>query len=85
MLSILGTFYVTMAVAGYVVELVFGAFGIIPTNRAATVITARPTWDYTAVLNILFLAIAVALLVRFFRTGGPAMLRMMSIPEERMA
>jgi copper ion binding protein len=85
MLYILGTFYVTMAAAGYVVEAVFGALGLIPANRHVTVITQGPTWNYTTVLNLIFLAIAAALLVRFFRTGGPEMLRMMDVPEEAMA
>ena len=34
MLFILGTFYVTMVAAGYAVELIFGAAGLIPTDRA---------------------------------------------------
>jgi hypothetical protein len=34
-------------------------------------------WNYTTVLNIVFLLLAAALLVRFFRSGGPAMLKMM--------
>ena len=83
-LYILGTFYLTMAAAGYVVEVVFGAAGIIPSNRAVGVITEGPTWDYTSVLNIIFLAIAAALILRFLRTGGPAMLRMMNRPEQEM-
>ncbi|GAC1469681.1 MAG: permease [Chloroflexota bacterium] len=84
-LYILGTFYVTMAAAGYFIEIVFGALGIIPTNRAVGVIGQGPTWNYTSVLNIVFLAIAAALVVRFLRTGGPAMLRMMETPEDEMA
>ncbi len=84
-LYILGTFYVTMAAAGFVVEVVFGALGIIPTDRAVRVITEGPTWNYTSVLNILFLMVAAVLSVRFLRTGGPAMLRMMSMPAEHMA
>ena len=35
------------------------------------------SWDYTTWLNIVFLLLAAALIVRFIRTGGPAMLRMM--------
>ncbi len=81
---ILGTFYVTMAVAGYVVEVVFGALGIIPTNRAVGVITQGPSLNDTSVLNVLFLALAAILVVRFLRTGGPAMLRMMGAPMEDM-
>jgi len=80
MLYILATFYVTMAAAGYVIEIVFGALGIIPTDRTVTQITEGVTFNYTTVLNILFLALAAVLIVRFLRTGGPAMLRMMSRP-----
>jgi DNA-binding FrmR family transcriptional regulator len=36
------------------------------------------SWNYTTWLNIAFLILAAVLLVRFLRTGGPAMLRMMS-------
>ena len=84
-LYILGTFYVTMAAAGYVVEAVFGALGIIPTNRAVGVITQGPSLNYTSALNVIFLALAAIMVVRFLRTGGPAMLRMMGAPEEGMA
>ena len=35
------------------------------------------SWDYTTWLNIFFGVIAAALIVRFVRTGGIAMLRMM--------
>ncbi|MGH2448965.1 MAG: permease, partial [Chloroflexota bacterium] len=85
MLYILGIFYMTMAAAGYVVEVIFGALGIIPTNRSVGVIGTGPTWNYAAVLNIIFLAIAAALVIRFLRTGGRQMLRMMEMPEEEMA
>jgi uncharacterized membrane protein YraQ (UPF0718 family) len=84
-LYIFGTFYVTMAAAGYVVEILFGALGIIPTDRAVTLITQGPTWNYTTVLNIIFLGVAALLLWRFFKTGGPEMLRMMSMPPGSMA
>jgi uncharacterized membrane protein YraQ (UPF0718 family) len=83
-LYILGTFYVTMAAAGYVVEVVFGVLGIIPTDRAVRLIGEGPAWNYTSVLNILFLMAAAVLVARFLRSGGPAMLRMMGEPEEAM-
>ena len=35
------------------------------------------SWDYTTWLNIVFLVLAAALVTRFARTGGLAMLRMM--------
>jgi uncharacterized protein len=81
-LYILGTFYVTMALAGYLVEIVFGTLGIIPANRAVSAIGEGPTWNYTTVLNIVFLVVAVVLVLRFLRTGGPPMLRMMSTSKE---
>ena len=34
-LFLLGTFYATMVAAGFIVELVFGALGIVPTGRAS--------------------------------------------------
>ncbi len=81
---ILGTFYVTMAAAGYIVEIVFGALGIIPTNRDVSKITEGIQWNYTSWLNVAFLVIALVLVIRFLRTGGPAMLRMMSTPMDDM-
>src|SRR5262249_18627673 len=47
-LYILATFYVTMALAGYLVELLFGALGIIPTNRTVSAIAEGPTLNYTS-------------------------------------
>ncbi len=77
MFLILGVFYVTMVIAGYIVEFLFGGLGLIPQERAAKVIDTGVTWNYTTVLNIIFLTLAAALLIRFFRTGGIRMLRMM--------
>ncbi|MGH2443706.1 MAG: permease [Chloroflexota bacterium] len=79
-LYILGTFYITMVIAGYVVEVLFGALGIIPTDRTVGIIASGPQWDYTTVLNIIFLALGLALAFRFLRTGGLEMLRMMGGP-----
>jgi uncharacterized protein len=39
-------------------------------------------WNYTTILNIIFLLLAAMLLVRFFRTGGVKMLKMMNQPAE---
>src|SRR2546421_1828270 len=82
---ILLTFYITMAAAGYVVEFLFQALGIIPTNRNAVTITQGVQWNYTSFLNIIFLVLAAILVIRFIRTGGLPMLRMMSKPEHDMA
>ena len=77
MITLLGIFYATMVLAGYIVEFLFTGLGLVPTERTAKVTEAAIQWNYTTVLNIIFLLIAAALLVRFFRTGGPAMMRMM--------
>jgi len=77
MLTLLGIFYATMVAAGYVVEFGFGALGLIPATRTARVIQAGITWNYTTILNIVFLLVAAALLIRFFRSGGGPMLKMM--------
>jgi hypothetical protein len=77
MLRILALFYVTMAAAGYVVELVFTPLGLIPSTRTAKVVDSGISWNYTTWLNIVFLILAAGLVWRFWRTGGVPMLRMM--------
>jgi uncharacterized protein len=77
MLVLLGIFDATMVIAGYIVEFLFGALGLIPAERAAKVAAQGLQWNYTTVLNIIFLLLAAALLVRFFRSGGPAMVKML--------
>ena len=74
------TFYAAMAVAGLIVELLFGALGLIPQARSALVAEPSLTFNYTAVLNVLFLGLAGLLLLRAWRTGGFAMLAMMDRP-----
>jgi hypothetical protein len=74
---LLVTFYAAMVAAGLIVELLFGVLGLIPAARSARVVEASVTWNYTTVLDIVFLVLAAVLVVRFLRTGGPAMLRMM--------
>jgi hypothetical protein len=76
-LFLLGTFYVTMVLAGYAVELIFGGLGLIPSPGRASIPDQGVSWDYTTWLNIVFLVLAGALITRFVRTGGVAMLRMM--------
>jgi uncharacterized protein len=81
---ILLTFYVTMAAAGYIVEFLFEAIGIIPENRNAVTITEGIQWNYTTILNIIFLVLAAILVIRFIRTSGIPMLRMMNTSEHEM-
>jgi uncharacterized membrane protein YraQ (UPF0718 family) len=79
-LFLLMTFYVSMVLAGIAVEVLFQAFGLVPDERDARVVEASVTWNYTTVLNVVFLALSAILIVRFLRTGGPAMLRTMNRP-----
>jgi uncharacterized membrane protein YraQ (UPF0718 family) len=74
------TFYAAMAGAALIVELLFGAVGLIPAQRNARVVEASIAWDYTTWLNIAFLILAARLVWRFLKMGGPAMLRMMNMP-----
>ena len=71
---IFGTFYSAMAASALIVEFAFQASGLIPQQRSAQVVQASITFDYTTVLNILFLSVCGLLLFRFFTTGGPEML-----------
>ena len=80
---ILVTFYGTMTVAALVIEFLFQILGLIPSQRSARVVEASITFNYTTVLNIIFLVLAALLLVRFFSTGGADMLRMMSRADSR--
>ena len=80
MLFILAAFYATMAATGYLTELIFGTLGLIPAGRHATVTQASIQWNYTTVLNIIFLILAAALCYRFTRTDGIPMLKMMGGP-----
>ena len=47
----------------------------IPGRSHGEVMAEGISWNYTSWLDILFLALSVVLLVRFFRTGGMAMMR----------
>ncbi|HZE31139.1 MAG TPA: permease [Actinoallomurus sp.] len=76
-LFVTGTFYAAMVIAGYLVELIFGAAGLVPAQRHAEVMEERIMWNYTTWLNLAFLLIAGVLLIRFVRTGGVPMLKMM--------
>jgi uncharacterized membrane protein YraQ (UPF0718 family) len=71
---IVGVFYVAMAFAALLIEFLFDLLGLIPSQRSAQIVEMSISFNYTTVLNIIFLVIAALLLVRFFRTGGPRML-----------
>ena len=73
-LLIVGVFYISMVGAALIVEFLFQGLGLIPQHRAAQIVETSITFNYTTVLNIVFLAIAAFLVARFLRTGGPKMM-----------
>jgi hypothetical protein len=50
--------HVAMAGGGYIVELLFGALGLVPGNRRVQVLQESVSWNYTTVLNIAALALS---------------------------
>ncbi|MBN9107208.1 MAG: permease [Pseudonocardia sp.] len=78
-----GSLWVTAAVAGYVVELIFGVTGLTPDRADAHLPDEGVSWNYTTWLNIVFLLVAAVMVWRFVRTGGLPMLRSMGgAPEQ---
>jgi uncharacterized protein len=71
-------FYISMAAAALAVEGLFDIFHLIPQERKAQIMIESIHWNYTTLLNIVFLLFAAILTARFFRTRGPEMLRVMS-------
>ena len=71
---IVGAFYVAMAFAALLIEFLFDLLGLIPSQRSAQIVETSISFNYTTVLNIIFLTVAALLLIRFFRTGGLRML-----------
>ncbi|HSW47773.1 MAG TPA: permease [Candidatus Saccharimonadales bacterium] len=74
MFYILFSFYITMAGAGYITELIFGTLGIIPTKRNIITPISGIEFNYTTVLNIIFIIVSIVLIMRFNQTGGRNML-----------
>ncbi|MGC2502787.1 MAG: permease [Silvibacterium sp.] len=70
-------FYTSMSLAALAVEFTFGVLHLIPQQRHVQLVEESIRWNYTTVLNIVFLALAIVLVIRFLRTGGPEMLNMM--------
>ncbi len=77
MLYILGAFYATMVLAGYLVEIIFSYLNLIPVKRSLSVFAQGIQLNYTSILDVIFIIISLMLLARFLRTGGPMMLRHM--------
>src|SRR6266852_6963001 len=63
---LLVTMYAAMTTAAIIIELVFDALHLIPAERHAKIIEASIRWNYTTILNIVFGAVALLLVWRFF-------------------
>jgi len=72
-----GVFYIAMVAAALVVEGLFAAFHLIPAHTQLQIMHEAITWNYTTILNIVLILISALTLIRFLKTGGPAMLREM--------
>ncbi|GAC1685157.1 MAG: permease [Candidatus Dormibacteraceae bacterium] len=81
-LYLLGVSYFAMAASGFLIGGAFRLLGLAPTNHHITVFETTPTWNYTTLLDIVFLVLMVVLAWRFFTTGGPEMLRAMAHPPQ---
>lgn len=71
------SFYIVMVLAALCVEGLFFLLHWVPLQRGLAVAMAQITFNYTAVLNIVFAFVAATLIIVFFRSGGPGMMRMM--------
>ena len=54
-LRLLGVFWLVMSVAGLLTELIFQAAGLVPATRPASIAPEHLSWNYTTILNIVFL------------------------------
>ena len=51
-------FWAVMAISGLAVELIFDTAGLIPTSRPRNIAETSFHWNYTTILNLVFLAVA---------------------------
>lgn len=76
-LRITGNLYEVMVAAGYFVELMFTRLGLTGGGRHGWVADVGVSWNYATYVNIVFLLFTAVLVIRFLRTGGIPMVRMM--------
>lgn len=77
MTIILAIFYAAIFSASLIIEFLFQWFHLIPEKRSAEIVEMSIKFNYTTVLNIIFIIIAAIFLFRFWKTRGPEMLRKM--------
>jgi uncharacterized protein len=58
---LLAWFWAVMAAAGLIVEGLAHAVGLVPTQRLTRIVTTHFEWNYTTILNIVFLAVLAVL------------------------
>jgi YHS domain-containing protein/uncharacterized membrane protein YraQ (UPF0718 family) len=56
-LRLIGLFWAVMAGAGLVVEAIFSAAGLVPHHRPTTIVATSFHWNYTSILDIVFLVV----------------------------
>ncbi|MGA8296701.1 MAG: permease [Acidimicrobiales bacterium] len=76
-LKVVGVFYVAMVVAGYIIELVFAALGLVPSRASAHIVNISPSWNYTSALDIAAAVLAVGMCAIFVRSGALPMIHQM--------
>jgi uncharacterized protein len=64
------------------VEIIFSVLGITPSNRNIFIFTDGISFNYTTILNIIFLLISAVFIWLFLKTGGPMMFKMMKEPQK---
>ncbi len=60
-LRLLGVFWLVMSAAGLLIELIAKAAGFIPATRPAVIAPEHLSWNYTTILNIVFLVVLAAI------------------------
>jgi uncharacterized protein len=56
-LKMLAVFWTMMSAAGLITEGIFRALGLVPTTRPTQIVADHFSWNYTAYLNLVFLAL----------------------------
>jgi uncharacterized membrane protein YraQ (UPF0718 family) len=70
--------YATMAIAGLVIGRIFSVIGAVPSNHNVAAFSTALSLNLDTVLNAVFILVTALLAVRFLRTDGVGMLRMMN-------
>jgi uncharacterized protein len=60
-LRLLGVFWLVMSAAGLLIELIAQVAGFIPATRPAVIAPEHLSWNYTTILNIIFLVVLAAI------------------------